>query len=90
MRRRPGVLSYPPGAVARLLGELGATLEGLRPETRKLALRADQGAPLVRVEAARLEKALLSIALGTERIDHRSGAYGRAKALIRSRLPVCR
>ncbi len=86
MRRRPGVLSYPPGAVGAVLGELGVARRAFRGRIAALLERADSGAPLLRREAAALEKAMLSAALGPERIDHRSGAYDATKARIRAGL----
>lgn len=86
MRRRPSVLSYAPGAAAAAAEALGIDLSALRPTTRKLFERANEGAPLKRDEAARFEKALLSAALGAARLDHRAGPYQQAKRRIRSHL----
>lgn len=88
MRRRPGVLRYPPGAASALCAELGLEQSALRRRTAALLDRADAGRPLRREEAAQLERALIGAALGPQRFDHRSGAYNGLKAQIRRRLPA--
>ena len=84
--RRPGVATYPPGAVAALLRELDLSIDVFRSSSARLLERADRGAPMMRAEAARLEKAILACALGAERVDHRSGRYPLLRNKIRSAL----
>lgn len=82
MRRPPRFITFDPQRLRAALTELAVAPDCAGDAVIRRALG---GRPLNRIEQARLRKRLTAAIL-PDRVDHRSGAYARAKARVRAAL----